>query len=643
MNPRASWNPLVGRPRALVAAIVAVAALAFAAGLVAVYRASAPTLGLFLVPAGAFAAFGLLAALYSPSRREEQVDDDGGSPDAFAWMVAAFLLSCAVALATLDGVGLWKPLAYYLAYAFAAAVLLAQSVVSPRRSVLALVVGVVEATLLLAIATAGTQLPTLALAGADSQFHRLAIEGAAAAGTTAAITAPYDVFSGYHALPIILVRAGLGIKLAVTTANIVIAGALALASALLVSRAFGTRVAIAALALLACSPGIISTAVTISPSKEGVWALVVAAFLLVTRTRAGLGLAALFSLVAFLYHPVLGAAAIVLFVPALLFFEYLPGPRWMHRLAERLGGHGAMTEGPAPQARTRSYVPLYVMVGLVALSALWIGLASPRLIGIMLSPFTHAGSQEGALGVVRVATMTRGFLAQTLWVNLTDLWLLAPATFVIVAALLGAWRREAALLAAMLVALLGMVAFILAAGLFLAGPERFIALQDALTTMLAAPAVVLLLARVRSTGPRVALVLFIAVCLFGQASSYRSDGGGALAPDVPKQTDVLTPQLVSMVKTLQPHLTSQDALSMDYYSAFEGANFPSHNAITWWNAPVSRFSTNVTDGSSVRHGDIFTWSRQAAERSLQTGGWERASLVGDVLYDNGDLVAGVAG
>lgn len=648
MTAGGAWNPLRGRRDRFVMAVAGVVGLASLAALVAIYRASAPTLGLYLVPAAAFAAIGFLWALHCPPQPEG--GDDAGDPRAFTVLVAALIGLCALALATTRGMGEWKPLAFYVSYAAAIAVLVAQALVAPPRSRLALAVALAEASALLALFTLATQVPTLVLAGADTQFHRLAIQRAAEAGSTAIITAPYNLFSGYHALPILLVQAGLSIKVAVIITQIVLAVALVVATGLVAARAFDERAAIVAVALLAASPGIVSMVSSISPSKAGVWALLAAVYCLFTRSRGAYLLVALFVLTAFLYHPVLGAAALVLFAPALLFFEYLPGASWMASLGRRIGLHDPARAPPARAAsKFRIYAPLLIFAVIVAGAAAWIFLRSPRLAAIMLSPFTHAGNQEGALGVVRVPTLTGRFLIETLWVNLTDLWLLAAAAFVIVAVLLGAWRREAALLSAMLVSLLAMVAAIIGAGLFLAGPERFIALQGVLTVTLAAPAVLLVLGQFRrrsavgrSTRAQLFAFAALGLLIFGQASSYRGDGDAALAPDVPKQSDVLTPQIVAMVQALQPHLKGTDALSMDYTTMFHGANFPSHNEFTLWNAPVSRFATNASDGAQVRHGDVFTWSRLAADRSVQREAWERTSLVDDVLYDNGDVVAGIA-
>ena len=633
MNAQAKWNPLLGRTWLFVTLSLAVAAGAIALGSRIVARSSTPTLALYVVPGAAFAALGLLWCLYRPPRAVI------GGEGHVGWYIASIgvlLAFAALALVSVRGSPLWKPMLFYVAYAAAVTVLLAQSLLAPRRGA-AVAVAVVEAALLLGVYAAATQLPTLAGAGADTQFHRLAVERAAAAGTTSVITQPYATFAGYHVLPILLVMAGWASKPTLTLVDTASAAALVTACVLIARRGFGERAAIATVALVIASPATLAMVASVSPSKAGVWAVLAIAICLRLRSRAGILVALLFSAVAFLYHPALGAAAGVILGPALILFDVLPGAAWFRRLGRRLG---IASDEPEGTQRVR-ILPLFVLGVLAIVGVAYVAITDPHLIAIFLVPLTHQGSQEGALGIVRVASLSVSFVQQTLLVNLSDLAFFAPALCVATAAILGAWKREAAFVATMLVSVLGTVTVIMATGLFLVGPERFIAIEEALLATLAGAGVLILILASRRTTVQVVVTLVVGALLFGQVSSYRADGDPLLSPDVPKQTDVLTSHEVAFVKTIKPHLTEEDSLSMDWFTYFEGANFPSHNEFTFWNDPVSRFRTNATHARAVHDGDVFAWSRQATQRALQADDWERATRVNDVLYANGDITAGI--
>lgn len=631
-SPR--WNPLFGKSWLFIILSVALVVGALLAGDHFISRSTTPTLALYVVPAATFGGLGILWALYRPPSTAEEVE---GQPRGYAVTVAAFLVLSAVALLSVKDSPQWKPMLFYLAYAAAIGTLLAQGILAPKRG-LAIAIGIVEVGILLAIYSAATQLPTFAGAGADTQFHRLAIERAAAAGSTSVITQPYSTFAGYYVLPVLLVMGGWGFKGALALVDAGLATALVAVCAVLARRAFGDRAALATIPLVAASPATLAMLAAVSPSKAGTWAVIAIAVCLLVRTGGGLILALVLAAAAFLYHPILGAAAAIVLTPAIILLDVFPAQRILHAWGRTIGLATTLpTSEPRPWV-----IPIIVLTLEAVVAIAYTVLSDPHLVAVLLAPVTHQGSQAAALGVVRVATLGSGFVAQTLLVNLSELVFFVPALFVATAAVFGAWKRDAAFVATMLLSVLAFIVAVILSGAFLLGPERFILIEDALVAIAAGAGLVVLAGRFRRHWARLALVLAVTLLLMAQSTSYRADGNALFSPDIPKQTDDLSAQTVAFVLSIKPHLSENDSASMDFFTSFHGANFPSHNEQTLWNDPISRYRTNTTSHGAIPPGDVYAWSKTAAKRSLEEPDWQRATAMNDALYDNGDIIAGVA-
>jgi hypothetical protein len=266
---------------------------------------------------------------------------------------------------------------------------------------------------------------------------------------------------------------------------------------------------------------------------------------------------------------------------------------------------------------------------------------APTVLALLIAPLFFPGSQLAALGAIRVPTFTPSLISQILLVNLAGAALLVAAVFAAARAILLPRNPAATLLGIGLFTVLGLAAAIVGLGLFLAGPERFLALEEILTALVAAPAILLLASKTRSRRSRILAAGTLLVVVFVSVSSYRVDGNVYLSRDVPKQTDVLRPELNAAVATLKPHVSADDTLTVDPYVAFYGTNFPSHADVTFWREPLPTEAIRPLEGNEIARGALFAWNVEATARLRIDAEWGHATALADRAYDNGLVVGGV--
>ncbi|MFA5862283.1 MAG: hypothetical protein WDA16_11375 [Candidatus Thermoplasmatota archaeon] len=600
---------------------------------------SVPALGLYVIPIVTFATIGGLFALRYPRARPREPST--ARPMLHAALVLTTLCLGAAALATTRGQSVWKPLSFYALYAAACTTLLVQALVAPRAR-WAIALCAVQSAALLALVALTTQLMTAEGFGADTVFHRKAAETIVATGSHDHITVPYSVFTGLHDQIALLRLAGAPPRVALALTGVLIGVATVTAAALFLGRAFGSRSAMVGAALVAFSPRLLETVATISPSKMGVWALIAVLAFASMPGIAPAGVAVAMGALAFFYHPTLGFAFLVA-ASVYIGFVHVLGVEWL----ARLGGWLGFGRNPSAARRTGHWWAL--PTGIVALSALalaWVDLRAPRLIPFVLNTFNVQGDQSGAIGAAHVTTnsVINDFMTQTMLLDVTTAVLVIPAFYVLTRSLVTPGRRPAFLVTTALASVVGVAALITVARLFILGVGRFLALEDILITIVAAPAVVLMLQAVARAPPVwFTVVLVISGVAFVSAASYRIDGSDLLWGGIPKQTDYVAKELTVAAETLRPTLTEKDRLASDLYSGLGIASFPSHTYATLWEAPLNRYNTTVLEGEAApAAGTVLLHSKEAAARAHDTKRWQAIDQDASVLYANGIMIGGVA-
>lgn len=595
-----------------------------------VQASSLPALWLFVVPFAGLLMLGVLIALRAPRATERATGDAA----AHARWLALSIVAAALALLTLRDVLVWKPLAFYLFYAAAATALLLAGLRSPRTP-RALALELAVGALLLGIVALGSQGLLPGRFGADTVFHRRAVEALVEAGSRHAIVAPYNSFAGYHLVIAVLVMSGISSGWAIVVGTWLLAGAALVAATLIAHRAFGTGAGALVPGLLAGAAGFLPALTAASPSKGATFALLLAVYAATRPGVRGALLLAVSCAVAFYYHPLLGAAsALVAGAGAMLVGIRAEG--FLARLGVAFGFQAEAAPSRRLSTRALWLLGLF-MTGAVAAVATAVA-SVPSLQKVVAGP-ASALDQTAAVGAVRAAA-TPDLVVQTLVLNLATFALLVPAGYALARASFAPRSPGQLALAAAFSTMLLFVGGVVLTGSFLLGVERLIMPALALATILAAGAVPVAFAAIqRSQAARALGVLVIAVIVLVATSSYRIDGNDIFSPAVPKQADYVSAAMASAIESLRPHLREEDTVVFDQTTGYVAANFPSHSDVTLYFAPVDRFHLFVLEAPAPPPGAMYLFSNEGTARAHDER-WGPIAMTSDRIFDNGAFVGG---